>query len=66
MAQEDKILKAIMKSLRLRPPEEDIITEWPTWPFTRLTPGQVQYFDMMQKRKKAAPEQPDDFEEAPF
>lgn len=55
-----------MKSLKLRPPEEEILTEWPTWPFTRLTPAQVAYFDLMEKKKAANSTNLDNIEEAPF
>lgn len=41
-----------MKNLKLKPPKEEILTEWPTWPFTRLTPAQVHYFELMQNGKK--------------
>jgi len=55
-----------MKSLKMKPPSEEIITEWPTWPFTKLTPQQVAYFEFMQENKGKVLKYNSNLEEAPF
>lgn len=62
MEQEDRVLKAMMKQLGMKENEE-IITEWPTWPFTKLTPKQVHQYELYQKRKLKQ-EQDQAFEDA--
>lgn len=52
--------------MRMKPPSEDILTEWPMWPFTRLTPSQVAYFDFMEANKNKKPKYDSSIEQAPF
>jgi hypothetical protein len=67
MAQEDQVLKIMMKQLGMEESEE-LLTEWPTWPFTRLTPRQVHHLDMLYKKKLKLDKTQDisNCEEAPF
>lgn len=67
MAQEDRVLKIMMKQLGMEESEE-LLTEWPTWPFTRLTPRQVHHLEMLYKKKQIQQKKQDiiDSEEAPF
>lgn len=50
----------------MKPPSEEILTEWPTWPFTILTPSQVAYFDFMEANKSKKVKYNSNLEEAPF
>lgn len=50
--------------IELQTAEEIAAGQWPTWPFTRLTPDQVR--QLARKRTEQRRAALDDFEPAPF
>ncbi len=60
--QDDQLLSTIQQNLTTS--EHFYYEEWPTWPFTRLTPTQVRYLEI--KMKKDHRKEILNSEEAPF